>query len=106
MLVYVGYFCLPKPLKLSLAIFTWQFNNLPLIVGEGQEACHLIYFLACTQVFLDVLPDDIHHWKNSCRKSRSKYTDLKDRVSVNKEICTGNYKASCMSSKCLKQNYC
>lgn len=80
----------PKPLKLSLAIFTWQFDNLPLIVGEGQEACHLIYFLACTQVFLDVLPDDIHHWKNSCRKSRSKYTDVKDRVSVNKEICTGN----------------
>ncbi|XP_052697625.1 TBC1 domain family member 5-like isoform X5 [Crassostrea angulata] len=37
----------------------------------------------CWKVFLDVLPDDIHHWKNSCRKSRSKYTDLKDRLIVN-----------------------
>nr|XP_022326990.1 TBC1 domain family member 5-like isoform X5 [Crassostrea virginica] len=37
----------------------------------------------CWKVFLDVLPDDITQWKLSCRKSRSKYTELKDRLIVN-----------------------
>ncbi|XP_061182868.1 TBC1 domain family member 5-like isoform X5 [Saccostrea echinata] len=37
----------------------------------------------CWRVFLDVLPEDIKQWKNSCKKSRSKYTDLKDQLIVN-----------------------
>ncbi|XP_048729402.2 TBC1 domain family member 5-like isoform X4 [Ostrea edulis] len=37
----------------------------------------------CWKMFLDVLPEDIQQWKNSCRKSRGNYTDLKDTLIIN-----------------------